>query len=163
MEWQHRLQPCLWRDYSVQHWWDWLNFLVRPGRLIGIRARRIYRYHHRQHRRVDCSCYGDHSRYAELNGVGCCSNLSLRSSGVRLLRDGAIASAIVARKLNIVIRSLTRIDGRLIQDQQGRIWKPPSGGFSFEPMRCRSLAPNSDSPRTWFRGVAYSRGAPGTG
>jgi len=77
------------------------NFLVRPGRLIGIRARRAYRYHYRQHRRIDCSCYGDHSRYAEFNGMGCCFNLSLRSSGVWLLRNGAIASAIVALKFNI--------------------------------------------------------------
>jgi hypothetical protein len=74
------------------------NFLVLPGRFTGIRARRVYRYHCRQHRWVDCSCYGDHSRYAEFNGMGCCSNLSLRSSGVRLLRDGAIISAIVALK-----------------------------------------------------------------
>ena len=79
------------------------NFLVRPGRLVGILAQRVYRHHYRQRGRVDCRCYGDHSRYAECNGMGCCFNLSLWSSGVGLLRDDAIASAIVALKLNIVV------------------------------------------------------------
>jgi hypothetical protein len=50
--------------------------------------------------------------------MGCCFNLSLRSSGVWLLRDDAIASAIVALKFNIVVLSSARIDGRLIFDHQ---------------------------------------------
>ena len=45
---------------------------------------------------IDCGCHGDHGRYAEFNGMGCCFNLSLRSGGVCLFRDGAITSAIVA-------------------------------------------------------------------
>ena len=47
------------------------------------------------------------------------TNLSFRNSGVRLLRDGAIASAIVALEFNIVVLSSARIDGRLIFDYQG--------------------------------------------
>jgi hypothetical protein len=92
------------------------DFLVRTGRLIGIRAQRVYRYHYRQHRRVDRSCDGNHGRYAEFNGMDCCSNLSLRSSGIRLLPDDAIASAVVALKFNILGPSAARIDG--LQEQQ---------------------------------------------
>jgi hypothetical protein len=43
---------------------------------------------------LDCNCYGDRSGYPEFYGMGCGSNLSVWSSGIRLLPDGKVAPVV---------------------------------------------------------------------
>jgi hypothetical protein len=74
-----------WRDYLVQRW-----------------ARRVYTYDYRQHSWMDHSCYGGHGRYAEFNGMDCCFDLSLRSGGICLVRNGTITSAINFRRVSFL-------------------------------------------------------------
>jgi hypothetical protein len=82
------------------------DFLVCPGQHGRSGPRIDDRHRRRRRRRVGGGCTGDHGRHAEFNGMDCRLDLSIRSGGVRLLPDDAIAAIVGA--LNAAVRLRAR-------------------------------------------------------